>query len=197
MPQRIERDSLLTTSQYLKERKTWREQMIPFKKRRTVFLGNNASLLFENELTARYQLQEMIRVDKSLESDPLEQELQLYNFLIPNNGSLKATLMFEFVDAGIRATKLGQLVGVENCVWMQVDGCPKVYATPNCTVPASHEDQACGVYFLSFDLDTQSKDGFVSGLSVAAGIDHPAYHHTIDELAPETQAMLMEDLKSE
>lgn len=197
MARRIERDSLLSTEQYLRERKTWREQIIPFKKRRTVFMGNNVSLLFENELTVRYQLQEMLRVDKSLEFDPLEQELEIYNFLIPANGSLKATLMFEFVDSGIRKTKLSQLVGVEKSVWMQVDQCSKIYAIPHTSADPPQQDQAIGVYFLSFDLDTDSKNAFLSGLAVAAGIDHPAYNHTIDELAPETQVMLMEDLKSE
>ncbi|MDX1668707.1 MAG: DUF3501 family protein [Limnobacter sp.] len=194
---KIERNSLLSTSQYQLQRKTWRERVIPFKKLRTILLGNNVSILFENEFTARYQLQEMIRVDKSLENDPLDEELEIYNFLIPSKNSLKATLMFEFVDPGIRETKLAQLVGVEKSVWMQVDGCKKVFARCSNTVKPANPELASGVYFLSFELDDDSRQGFINGLAVSIGIDHPAYKHELEEIAPQTQVVLIEDLTSE
>lgn len=193
---RITRDSLLSHKAYLDQRNEWRQTVIPFKKLRTVLIGNNASLMFENELTVRYQLQEMIRVDKSMAADDLEHELAIYNELVPTRHCLKATLMFEFVDADVRATKLDQMLGVEHAIWMNVNHLGKRYATPNRMLGEPSGDRVSSVYFLSFQLEDADVANFIAGEPVALGIDHPAYNHSVDEISPQTQSVLIEDLKS-
>lgn len=195
MSNKIIRDSLLPTTAYLRQRDEWRKTLIPFKKLRTVHIGKHATLIFENELTVRYQLQEMIRVDKSLENDPLEDELSIYNGLIPSQNFLKATLMFEFVDSGMREVKLKQMIGVENHIWLQIDGLPKIYAQPSNALGDNDTTRASSVYFVAFEIDEESRQAFLKGEAMGVGIDHPAYDYSVEEIAPEAQAVLMEDLK--
>ncbi|HEY1058955.1 MAG TPA: DUF3501 family protein [Limnobacter sp.] len=192
---KISRDSLLKPATYAAQRAEWRERVIPFKKLRTVHIGKQATVLFENEFTVRYQLQEMIRVDKSMETDDLAHELAVYNALIPTNQALKATLMLEFVDADIRDAKLAQLQGIEQAVWLKVDGHPPVHGRPIPGLDERNTDRASSVYFLSFQLSPEAARDFICGEAVAMGIDHPAYRHSVDEISPETQSVLMEDLK--
>ncbi|MCQ8897180.1 DUF3501 family protein [Limnobacter humi] len=192
---KISRNSLLKPGIYAAQRQQWRDRVIPFKKLRTVHIGKHATVLFENELTIRYQLQEMIRVDKSMEQDALHHELAVYNALLPEQRALKATLLLEFVDADIRDAKLAQLQGIEHAVWIKVDGHPPVHGQPVAGLDDRHTDRAASVYFLSFQLSPQAAQDFIGGEAVAMGIDHPAYRHTVDEISPETQVVLMEDLK--
>lgn len=193
---KITRASLLNTKAYMAQREEWRKTVIPFKKLRTVLIGKNASLMFENELTVRYQLQEMIRVDKSMVEDDLEHELSIYNDLVPTKNCLKGTLMFEFVDADVRAAKLDQMLGVEHSIWININQRGKRYATPRRMLGDDTGTRVASVYFLSFQLEQTEVADFIAGEPVSLGIDHPAYNHSVDEMSPQTQAVLIEDLKS-
>jgi len=193
---KITRASLLNTKAYMAQREEWRKTVIPFKKLRTVLIGKNASLMFENELTVRYQLQEMIRVDKSMVEDDLEHELSIYNDLVPTKNCLKGTLMFEFVDADVRAAKLDQMLGVEHSIWININQRGKRYATPRRMLGDDTGARVASVYFLSFQLEQTEVADFIAGEPVSLGIDHPAYNHSVDEMSPQTQAVLIEDLKS-
>lgn len=193
---KITRASLLSSKAYMAQREEWRKTVIPFKKLRTVLIGKNASLMFENELTVRYQLQEMIRVDKSMVEDDLEHELSIYNDLVPTKNCLKGTLMFEFVDADVRAAKLDQMLGVEHSIWININQRGKRYATPRRMLGDDAGARVASVYFLSFQLEQSEVTDFIAGEPVALGIDHPAYNHSVDEMSPQTQAVLIEDLKS-
>src|SRR5271157_4079097 len=119
MPQ-IARDTLLTLEAYAKMRKDFRERVLAHKKPRTVHLGEHLTLLFEDELTIRYQVQEMLRVEKTFEDAGIQDELDAYNPLIPDGQNWKATLLVEYEDVAARRHALAQLRGIEACVWVQV-----------------------------------------------------------------------------
>src|SRR5438128_10809617 len=127
MPQ-ITRDSLLPLESYAKTRKSFREQVIAHKKARTVHLGEHVTLLFEDELTIRYQVQEMLRIEKIFDEEGIEAELAAYNPLIPDGHNFKATMLIEYDDAEERRRALATLRGIERHVWLQVEGCPRVFA---------------------------------------------------------------------
>src|SRR5689334_16196472 len=127
MPQ-IDRDSLMTLEAYAKARKEFRAKVLAHKKPRTVHLGENITLIFEDELTIRYQVQEMLRIEKTFEEAGIQDELEAYNPLIPDGSNFKATMLIEYPDVEERKVMLSKLRGVEDKVWVQVEGCKKVYA---------------------------------------------------------------------
>ena len=124
----IKRDSLLTLEAYAKQRPQFRAKVIEHKKRRTVHLGPNLRLQFEDELTIRYQVQEMLRIERIFEEDGIQHELDVYNPLIPDGGNWKATMLLEYPDAEERRRRLAELKGVERKVWVEVEGAPRVWA---------------------------------------------------------------------
>jgi len=124
----ISRDSLLTLEAYAKQRAEFRARVLAHKKNRTVRLGQHITLIFEDELTVRYQIQEMLRIEKTFEEAGIQDELDAYTPLIPDGTNLKATMMIEYEDALVRRAELAKLKGVEDRVYIQVDGQPKVYA---------------------------------------------------------------------
>src|SRR6266550_1255709 len=127
MPQ-ITRDSLLPLESYAKTRKSFREQVIAHKKARTVHLGEHLTLLFEDELTIRYQIQEMLRIEKTFDEAGIQDELDAYNPLVPDGHNWKATLLVEYEDVDERKAALTKLKGIEDSVWVQVEGAARVYA---------------------------------------------------------------------
>jgi hypothetical protein len=189
----ISRDSLLTLEAYSKQRKDFRTRVIMHKKNRTVHLGEHVTLIFEDELTIRYQVQEMLRIEKTFEEEGIQDELQAYNPLIPDGTNLKATMQIEFEDPTARARELARLKGIEHRVYVQVDGHPRVYAIADEDLERSNEQKTSAVHFLRFDLAPAMIDAFKRGNPVAIGIDLPAYNVRVDEIAPEVQAALARD----
>src|SRR5258708_6841863 len=119
----IKRENLLPLESYARERDAFRAKVIEHKKHRTVRLGQHLTLLFEDELTLRYQVQEMLRVERIFEEDGIRQELDAYNPLVPDGGNWKATMLIEYLDADERRRMLAKLKGIERRVWVQVEGC--------------------------------------------------------------------------
>ena len=124
----IDRSSLMTLEEYARERPQFRTRVMAHKKDRTVPLGEDVVLVFEDELTIRYQVQEMLRVERIFEESGIQEELDAYNPLIPDGRNLKATMMLEYPDPDERRKQLEELVGVENKVWIQADACERVWA---------------------------------------------------------------------
>src|SRR4030095_16910645 len=116
------RESLMTLEAYAKARKDFRAKVIAHKKNRTAHLGEHVTLIFEDELTIRYQVQEMLRIEKTFEEEGIQDELEAYNPLIPDGTNLKATMQIEFEDPTARARELARLKGVEHRVYIEVDG---------------------------------------------------------------------------
>jgi hypothetical protein len=194
MPQ-IARDSLMTLEAYAKQRKEFRARVIEHKKVRTVHVGEHVTLQFEDELTIRYQVQEMLRIERIFEEGGIQEELDAYNPLIPDGGNLKATMMIEYPDPAERQRMLAKLKGVEDRTWIQVEGCERVYAIADEDLERENADKTSSVHFLRFELGDEMRKALKYGVGVAVGIDHPDYRASVDAVAPEVRASLVSDLR--
>ena len=172
---RIDRDSLLTLEAYARARPQFRADVLAHKKHRTVALGPNVTLIFEDELTIRYQIQEMLRVEKTFEEAGIRDELDAYNPLIPDGTNWKATMLIEFPEAEERKRRLASMRDVERQVWMQAAGCARVMAIADEDMERSNAEKTSAVHFLRFELPADVRAALKSGAGFALGIDHPAY----------------------
>jgi hypothetical protein len=190
---RISRDSLLTLEAYARERDGFRARVMAHKKHRKLHVGPHVTLIFEDELTIRYQVQEMLRVEKTFEEDGIRDELDAYNPLIPDGTNLKATMMIEYEDPAERDRELARLVGIESRVYIEVGTQPRVAAIADEDLDRATEEKTSSVHFLRFELPPAAIAQFKRGEPVALGIDHPCYDVRIDRIAPEVQAALAKD----
>jgi hypothetical protein len=190
----IKRDSLMSLETYARERTAFRDKVIQHKKRRTVRLGENLTLLFEDELTIRYQVQEMLRVERIFEEVGIQGELEAYNPLIPDGGNWKATMLIEYPDADERRRMLAMLKGVERRVWVQVEGCARVYAVADEDLERENEEKTSSVHFLRFELDQTMRAKLKQGARLAIGVDHPAYQAVVNAVPGDVHAALAGDL---
>jgi hypothetical protein len=171
----IKRDSLMSLEAYARGRDEFRARVIAHKKNRTVHLGANVTLLFEDELTIRYQVQEMLRIERIFEDEGIQHELDSYNPLIPDGGNWKATMLIEYPDAEERRRMLALLKGVERRVWVQVGGGARVFAVADEDLERENDDKTSSVHFLRFELDVEARGELRRGGALAMGIDHPHY----------------------
>ena len=170
---KLRKQDLWTLEEYSTEREDFRRSILEHKKDRQLFLGPNATLYFEDALTMKYQIQEMLRIEKIFESAEIEEEIAAYNPLIPDGDNWKATFMIEYPDPIERAEKLAKLVGIEDKVWLRVGGEEKVYAITNEDLDRSREEKTAAVHFMRFQLETASVEHLKNGGQLDAGIDHP------------------------
>jgi hypothetical protein len=191
---RITRDSLLTLEAYARERPSFRARALAHKRARTVHLGEHVTLLFEDELTVRYQVQEMLRIEKTFEESGIQDELDVYNALVPDGSNLKATMLIEYEDADARQEALARLKDIENRVWLQVGELPAVHAIADEDLERANAQKTSAVHFLRFELSEPMVKDFKSGASVAIGIDHPAYRAEVALLAEPVHSALQADL---
>ena len=189
----ISRDSLLTLEAYARQRKEFRSRVLAHKKNRILHIGPNVTLIFEDELTVRYQVQEMLRIEKTFEEQGIRDELDAYNPLIPDGTNLKATMMIEYEDSDERARALARLIGIESRVYVEVDGTERCYAIADEDLPRENEEKTSSVHFLRFEFPPAVIAAFRAGRSVAVGVDHPAYAARVDEIAAEVQGSLARD----
>ena len=189
----ITRESLLTLEAYARTRDQFRAKVIAHKKNRTVRLGDHVTLIFEDELTIRYQIQEMLRIEKTFEESGIQDELNAYVPLIPDGMNLKSTMMIEYEDPVLRKRELARLKGIEHRVYVEVDGHSRRYAVADEDLPRENDEKTSSVHFLRFEFDPASIAAFQQGAAVALGIDHPNYAARVDEIAPEVQASLARD----
>jgi hypothetical protein len=189
----IAKESLLSLETYAKQRDEFRAKVMEHKKRRTVRLGEHLTLQFEDELTIRYQVQEMLRIERIFEEEGIQGELDAYNPLIPDGANWKATMLIEYPDADERRRMLGVLKGIERRVWVQIDGASRVYAIADEDLERETEEKTSSVHFLRFELSAAMRDQLRKGAEVKVGVDHPKYTAAL-ELAPEVRAALASDL---
>ncbi|MCU0765723.1 MAG: DUF3501 family protein, partial [Burkholderiaceae bacterium] len=156
-------------------------------------LGGHVTLIFEDELTVRYQIQEMLRIEKTFEEEGIQDELDAYNPLVPDGSNLKATMMIEYDDPAVRRRELARLIGIEDRTYVQVDGFDKVYAIADEDLERENEDKTSSVHFLRFEFTPAMIDGLKMGAALAVGIDHANYPVRVDEVAPDVQAALAKD----
>jgi len=193
MPQ-ITRESLMTLEAYAKARPEFRARVMAHKRPRTIALGEHVTLIFEDELTIRYQIQEMLRAERIFEDEGIQDELDAYNPLIPDGGNWKATMLIEYPDEEERRTMLGRLIGIEDRVWVQVAGHPRVHAIADEDMERENAAKTSAVHFLRFDIGAAAARALKEGADLAMGVDHPAYGATLAGVSPETRASLAGDL---
>jgi hypothetical protein len=191
---RITRESLLTLEAYARERDAFRSKVIAHKKARTVHLGEHLTLAFEDETTMRYQVQEMLRAERIFEEAGIRDELDAYNPLVPDGSNLKATMMIEYDDVEERRRALGRLKGIEDRVWLQVEGCARVFAIADEDLERETADKTSAVHFLRFELTQEMIAALKRAAGLSIGVDHPAYHAAITSLPGETRQALLADL---
>ncbi len=172
---RITRDSLMTLEAYAKARPEFRRKVMAHKKNRIVSLGENIRLIFEDELTVRYQIQEMLRVEKTFEEAGIMDELEVFNPLVPDGSNWKATMMIEYPDPALRAEMLKQLKGVEGRVYVQVQGCDRVQAIADEDLERENEEKTSSVHFLRFELSSEMTQSVKHGAAISVGVEHQAY----------------------
>ena len=185
---------LYSLEEYARIRSEFRARIIDHKKTRRLPIGPHAALYFEDELTMQYQIQEMLRIERIFEPEGIQDELDVYNPLIPDGMNWKATFMMEYHDVDERRQALAQLIGVEKAIWIQVEGFDKVRPVANEDLERTTEDKTSAVHFLRFELTQEMIDSLKNGGGLSAGIDHPAYHHTIEKLESPVKASLLNDL---
>jgi hypothetical protein len=190
---RIERGSLLSLETYARERNAFRARVIEHKKLRTVALGDHITLIFEDELTIRYQVQEMLRIERIFEDEGIRGELDAYNPLVPDGTNWKATMMVEYPDVEERRRALAQLKGIEDRVWVQVGEGARVYAIADEDLERENEEKTSAVHFLRFELDAAARAALAGGASLTMGVDHPHYQAR-ETVAPAVRAALAADL---
>lgn len=191
---KITRDSLLSLEAYHKERSSFREKAIQERRLRTIHLGDHLTMIFENEFLMRYQIQEMLRVEKTYEDEGIQDELDAYNPLVPDGSNLKATMMLEYPNEADRKIALAKLVGIEHQVFIEVEGQARVYAVADEDLERSTEEKTSAVHFMRFDLTEDMKKALKAGAQMMVGCDHTAYPMHVQTLPPETLASLISDL---
>ena len=189
----IKRESLLSLEAYARERNAFRTRVMEHKKRRTVHLGDHLTLLFEDELTIRYQVQEMLRIERIFEEAAIQGELDAYNPLVPDGTNWKATMLIEYPDVEERKRMLERLKGVEREVWVQVQGCTGVHAIADEDLERETEEKTSSVHFLRFEFTPEMCRALRKGAGVSLGVDHAAYRARV-ELAADVRAALAADV---
>lgn len=190
----ITRDSLMSLEEYARERSSFRARVMAHKKDRSLAVGPNVTLLFEDELTIRYQIQEMLRIERTFEEAGINDELAVYNPLVPDGSNWKATMLIEFPDEDERRARLARLIGIEDRVWVRVAGCEKVFAIADEDLQRENDEKTSSVHFLRFELAADMVGALKGGAALAVGVDHPEYRAVVDPVADAFRQSLMGDL---
>ena len=191
----IARESLLSLEAYARQRNEFRAKVMAHKRDRTVHLGAHVTLIFEDEQTIRYQIQEMLRIERTFEEQGIRDELEAYTPLLPDGRNFKATMMIEYADAEERKDALSKLKGIEDRVWIQVEGCARVYAIADEDLERENEEKTSAVHFLRFELDDEMARALKYGVALSLGVDHQNYQAELGAVAANVRASLTQDLR--
>jgi hypothetical protein len=191
---KLTRENLYSLEKYAEIRPEFRAKVIAHKKNRRVPLGEHAALYFEDALTMQYQVQEMLRLERIYEAKGIEEELEVYNALVPDGHNWKATFMVEYSDEAERREALARLIGVESAIWMQVEGFAKVRPIANEDLDRSTDDKTASVHFMRFELTPGMVAAAKRGAALSAGIDHPNLQTSLSPLPAPLRDALAADL---
>ena len=191
---KLDQSDLLTLEEYNYKREDLVEEVLEIKKNRRIPIGSNVSLLFENSATIKYQIQEMLTVKKVIEPDRIEEELSVYNTLVPDGSNLKATMVVEFPDQKVSLERLSQLIGIEDKVWLQIGENDRVFAIAEEVLDRTNKGKTSVVHFLRFELSKLMIKELKSGITLFAGISHPNYNVRTQEVAQTISSSLSNDL---
>jgi hypothetical protein len=191
--QKLAPTDLYTLETYARERPAFRAHVLAHKQTRNVQIGPHLTLLFEDRLTVQYQVQEMLRIERTFEAAGIQDELDAYNPLIPDGTNLKATMLIEYADAAERAQRLMELHGIEHRVVLHVGTQAPITAIADEDLDRSTEQKTSAVHFLRFEFTTAHVSAFKAGAQARLVVDHPRYHAEA-ELVPRTLVALAADL---
>ena len=191
---KITRDSLMTLEAYSKFRKEHKTEVMAHRQLRSVRLGEHINLQFESETSIRYQIQEMLRIEKIFEEEGIEQEIDAYAPLMPDGSNWKATMLIEYPDVNERKRELARLIGVEDRTFVEVEGHARVYAIADEDMDRENDEKTSADHYVRFELTPAMCGAVKAGASVKVGCDHTNYpaHTTV---APEALASLVRDLR--
>lgn len=192
--QKLTRDDLYSLEKYAEVRNQFRAEVMEHKKNRQVAVGPNATLYFEDRLIMQYQVQEMLRAERIFESAGIQEELDSYNPLIPDGNNWKATFMIEYPDEAERKQALAKLIGIEDRVWVKIEGFDAVYAIADEDIERETAEKTSSVHFLRFDLSADMIQAAKDGAAISVGIDHDHYKHHIAPLPGNIRDALVADL---
>lgn len=187
-------ESLYTLEHYARIRPEFRAKVMEHKNNRRVALGEHVTLCFEDVLTMQYQVQEMLRLERMFEPELIQEELNVYNPLIPDGHNWKATLMLEYDNVAERRAMLATLIGIERKVWIQIHGFPKVIPIANEDLDREIEDKTSAVHFLRFELTPEMVAAAKAGALISVGVDHPSYQAVVPTLPENVRVSLVVDL---
>ena len=176
---KLSRTDLMSLEDYAQERNSFRARVMEHKKMRRLPIGDHATLYFEDALTMQYQVQEMLRIERIFEPEGIQEELDVYNPLIPDGMNWKATFMVEYEDPEERRKALAQLIGIERALWVKVDGFDRVHPIANEDLDRETEDKTSSVHFVRFELNAEMAAAVKQGASISAGLDHPEYNEVV------------------
>ena len=172
---KITHDSLMTLEAYAKYRKEHQPKIIAHRRLRTVPLGEHVSVQFEDEMTVRYQIQEMLRIEKIFEEEGIQAEIDVYAPLMPDGSNWKATMMIEYPDVHERKRELARLIGIEDRMFVEVEGYPRIYAIADEDLERETEEKTSAVHFIRFEFPKEVREAVRAGAQVKLGCDHTNY----------------------
>ena len=187
-------ENLMSLEAYSKWRKVHKPEVIAHRKLRSVQLGEHLNLQFESETTIRYQIQEMLRIEKIFEEEGIQQEIEAYAPLVPDGTNWKATMMIEYIDVNERKRELARLIGVEDRMFVEVEGYDRVYAIADEDLDRENEQKTSAVHFVRFEFTPAMRAAIKAGAAVKLGCDHTHYPAHL-QIPLETLASLAGDLK--
>ena len=187
-------DSLMSLEAYTKWRKLHKPEVLAHRKLRSVHLGENVHVQFESETTIRYQIQEMLRIEKVFEEEGIQQEIDAYAPLMPDGSNWKGTMMLEYTDINERKRELARLIGIEDRMFIEVEGHPRVYAIADEDLDRENDEKTSAVHFVRFEFNAATKAAIQAGAAVKIGCDHTNYPAHM-EIPADTLASLAGDLK--
>ena len=191
---KLKREDLMSLEEYSEKRAEFRKKVLEHKKTRNVALGEHATLYFEDAQTIQYQIQEMLRIEKIFEAEAINEELEAYNPLVPDGSNWKATFMIEYGDAEERAKVLATLGGVEDKVWVQVNGFDKVFAIADEDMDRNRGEKTSAVHFMRFELTTDMSTAVKQNKDISMGIDYDGFDQLVSPITESSRASLMNDI---
>lgn len=179
----LERKDLWSLEAYSEQRQAFRAEVLAHKENRRVLLGSHILLVFEDQLTIRYQIQEMLRIEKTFDASGIQEELDSYNPLIPDGDNWKCSMLIQYPDVEERREKLAALLDIENRIWTRIGEGEKVYAIADEDLERANDEKTSAVHFLRFQFSAEASAGLKAGDSITFGIDHE--HYPIEDLMVE------------
>ena len=190
----LQRADLWSLEEYSEQRGEFRRRVLAHRENRRVMLGDHILLTFEDEMTIRYQIQEMLRVERIFEAAGIQDELDAYNPLIPDGDNLKCSLLIQFEDVAERKRRLTEMVGIEDKIWLRVGAQPRLFPIADEDMSRSNEEKTSAVHFLRYQLNTEQIDAAKRGAPITAGVEHSGYHCQVVTLVEATRSSLAADL---